>query len=104
MNNCPTGVATQNPNRAKALVVKDKIERVANFHNATIKSFLDMMGAMGITHPDELKPEMIYHRLSEGKSIHYGKVFDFIEPGNLLTNTIHQSYQADWSKSSEQHF
>jgi len=32
---CPTGVATQDPTRQRALVVPDKIERVANFHRAT---------------------------------------------------------------------
>jgi glutamate synthase domain-containing protein 2 len=33
---CPTGVATQDPTRQRALFVPDKIERVANFHRATL--------------------------------------------------------------------
>ena len=35
---CPTGVATQDPARGRAIHVPDKIERVANFHRATLHS------------------------------------------------------------------
>jgi hypothetical protein len=34
-NKCPTGVATQDPLRQRALVVPDKAERVASFHRNT---------------------------------------------------------------------
>ncbi|HXL27867.1 MAG TPA: glutamate synthase-related protein, partial [Bradyrhizobium sp.] len=33
---CPTGVTTQDPTRARALVVPHKIERVYNYHHATL--------------------------------------------------------------------
>ena len=35
---CPTGVATQDPERQKALVVSDKAQRVANFQQNTLKA------------------------------------------------------------------
>ena len=35
-DHCPTGVATQDPTRQRALVVPDKMQRVANFHRATL--------------------------------------------------------------------
>jgi glutamate synthase domain-containing protein 2 len=35
-NHCPTGVATQDPARQRALVVSDKAPRVANFHRNTL--------------------------------------------------------------------
>ena len=37
-NRCPTGVATQDPLRQRALVVGDKAERVANFHRNTLRA------------------------------------------------------------------
>ena len=47
-NHCPTGVATQDPARQKALVVPDKAERVYNFHKNTLKALGDMSGAAGL--------------------------------------------------------
>jgi glutamate synthase domain-containing protein 2 len=36
-NKCPTGVATQDPLRQRALVVPDKAQRVLNFHRNTLR-------------------------------------------------------------------
>ncbi|MEO9528323.1 FMN-binding glutamate synthase family protein [Roseibium sp.] len=63
-NRCPTGVATQDPLRQKALVVPDKAERVANFHHNTLKALVDFTAAAGLDHPNEFKPEHFY--LHEG--------------------------------------
>ncbi|TYC67206.1 FMN-binding glutamate synthase family protein [Stappia sp. BW2] len=63
-NRCPTGVATQDPKRQKALVVPDKAQRVTNFHNNTLKSLRDFSAAAGLSHPNEFKPEHVY--LHEG--------------------------------------
>ncbi len=41
INTCPTGVATQNPRLMRGLVVDQKKYRVANFHDGTMKSFLE---------------------------------------------------------------
>ncbi|MCB0406600.1 MAG: FMN-binding glutamate synthase family protein, partial [Bdellovibrionales bacterium] len=47
-NRCPTGIATQDPNLTVGLVVDDKKVRVANYHEETIKSFVEMLGASGL--------------------------------------------------------
>ena len=39
---CPTGVATQDRVRQRALVVPDKAERVYNFHHATLEALADL--------------------------------------------------------------
>ena len=103
-NTCPTGVTTQDPRRNKALVVKHKGPHVANFHKNTMKNFLDMTGAMGVDHPDELTPNMIYYRLTEGQSKSYADVFHYLEPGNLLSDDIHPAYQKFWEASSAERF
>lgn len=46
-NTCPTGVATQDPYRQKALDVPSKAERVASFHKNTLKSLASIVGAVG---------------------------------------------------------
>ncbi len=42
---CPTGVATQNPWRQRALVVEDKAPRVFQFHQSTLAALGDLVGA-----------------------------------------------------------
>ena len=50
---CPTGVATQDPHRQKALVVEDKLHRVANFHKATMHALAELTAAAGLDHPNQ---------------------------------------------------
>src|SRR5258705_82467 len=51
---CPTGVTTQDPTRARALVVPHKIERVYNYHHATLHALAELLAAAGLEHPREL--------------------------------------------------
>ena len=101
---CPTGVATTNLSRSKALVVKDKAIRVCNFHAATLKSFKELSEAMGVHHPSELKPEMISYRINEADSITFADLFHFLEPGDLLKNKVHDAYKKDWEAASADKF
>lgn len=57
-NDCPAGVATQDKMLMKGLVVTDKSERVYNFHHNTIKAVLELLGACGITHTEDINIEM----------------------------------------------
>ena len=57
-NDCPTGVATQDQMLIKGLVVTDKSERVYRFHHNTIIAVLELLGACGLKHTDEIGIEM----------------------------------------------
>src|SRR5690606_31890838 len=61
---CPTGVATQDPMRQRALVVPDKAERVFNFHRNTLAALAELVAAAGLEHPSELEPPHIVRRIS----------------------------------------
>src|SRR5438128_1607094 len=50
-DHCPTGVATQDLTRSRALVVTDKSERVYNFHRSTIAALAELTAAAGLDHP-----------------------------------------------------
>ena len=52
---CPTGVATQNKSRQRALVVPDKAQRVANYHRSTLHALGELVGAAGLKHPADLR-------------------------------------------------
>ncbi|KPN71715.1 FMN-binding glutamate synthase family protein [Neisseria sp. 83E34] len=84
-NKCPTGVATQDPSRQKALDVPDKSERVKNFHANTLKALAEIVGSTGLTHPSQLKPHHIVRRQPDGWIKLLSEHYQFIEPGSLIT-------------------
>ncbi|WP_367103994.1 FMN-binding glutamate synthase family protein [uncultured Psychrobacter sp.] len=83
-NTCPTGVATQDPYRQKALDVPSKAERVASFHKNTLKSLANIVGAVGLEHPSQLQPYHIARRLDDGQIKLLSKFFYFTDKGALL--------------------
>ncbi|PCI75386.1 MAG: FMN-binding glutamate synthase family protein [SAR86 cluster bacterium] len=102
-NECPTGVATQNPARARAIIVGEKSERVKNFHNSTVHVFLDLCGAMGFSNPDDLSPSDLFSRF-EGRGRNFDEIYEPLLENQLLTDSIPNSYRDDWHKASADHF
>ena len=47
-NQCPVGVASQDPRRARALDVVDKTERVFRYQQATVAQAQQMAASMGL--------------------------------------------------------
>jgi glutamate synthase domain-containing protein 2 len=83
-NTCPTGVATQDPYFMKGLVVEDKTVRVANYHKNTIESFVELIGASGIDHPDKLNRTHVYRRVFMNLVKTYEEIYPTIPDGCLL--------------------
>ncbi|MYM23612.1 FMN-binding glutamate synthase family protein [Duganella sp. FT135W] len=81
---CPTGVATQDPSRQRALVVPDKIQRVANFHENTMKALAQLIAAAGLTHPSQLRPRHLVRRISTNQVKLASALLPYLEPGELL--------------------
>ncbi|MBS0465259.1 MAG: FMN-binding glutamate synthase family protein, partial [Proteobacteria bacterium] len=103
---CPTGVATQDPLRQKALVVDTKAHRVARFHEHTLKALKEMLEAAGLSHPQELGPEHIIMRVSPSQAQSFASLYKFLKPGELLTG-VPQDYpvfRTFWEAASPQAF
>jgi glutamate synthase domain-containing protein 2 len=83
---CPTGVATQDPMRQRAIVVGDKSERVFNFHKNTVHALAELVAAAGLEHPLELKPHHFLKRTSSEKVVTYAEQYEMLEPGQLLSD------------------
>ena len=99
---CPTGIATQNPARVKALVVEDKVIRVANYHRQMMKHLVELLGAAGLQKLSDLKPEHIMHRVQGTNIQSYESMFPSIEPGCLLNETDRPNgWYTDWQQASE---
>ena len=98
-NLCPTGIATQDPARAKAVDVIDKSERVKNFHRNTLKSFYELTGSMGLDDPAKLMPQMIKRRTSNGLLSPVGSMVAPLKTNNLIDgNDITEPWQHWWSQ------
>jgi len=89
-NKCPTGITTLDPELMHGLDVTTKSYRVWNYHRKTVDSFLDIVGAMGVEDPDDLRPEHVMRRLAGGTySLSYADVFPRLEPRSLIEGTAH---------------
>src|SRR5207253_1796051 len=83
-NTCPTGVATQDPKRSRALDVTEKSERVRRYQEGVVKEAVRVMGSMGVTDPSRLNPHMLMRRVDESRSRSYGELYHWMRPGELL--------------------
>ena len=81
---CPTGVATQDSERQKALYVPDKLERVARFHDHTLEALKELVQAAGLNHPNEITASHIMRRLSDKRVAPLTEQLTFVAPGALL--------------------
>lgn len=103
-NTCPTGIATQDLRLQRGLVVEDKQRLVANYHKNTMKAFLEIVGAMGLGNPDELSPEHIMQRVSNGVAKPLSEIYHDLKPRQLLGSEIPDNYKKHWEKANADAF
>ncbi|WP_368565832.1 FMN-binding glutamate synthase family protein [Pseudoxanthomonas sp. UTMC 1351] len=102
---CPTGVATQNPQRWKHLDVGDKEVRVQQFHANTLKALRDMLCAAGLSHPQQLGPEHILRRVSPIEVRSLAALYRFLEPGELIDGVPeHAVFRDFWADARSDAF
>lgn len=103
-DNCPTGVATQDPWRQRALVVPDKAERVANYHRATIEALTELTAAAGLDHPREIKAAYISRRISPREVVTFAELYPALAPGELLTGAKDMRLRMAWDQADARSF
>lgn len=103
-NKCPTGIATQDPVRGKALDVESRYQRVASFQQRTLNSAFEITGAMGLDDPDKLFPHLIWRRGADGTNQHFDHVFPMLKANALLGEQIPESWVEDWQLASTESF
>jgi glutamate synthase domain-containing protein 2 len=104
-NTCPTGVATQKKELVKGLKVKDKKQSVANFHQETVKSFVELMAAAGLDHHDKINRHQVYRRISMNQSKRYSEIFPYLTTACLLDEkTVPESWLLDWREATAETF
>ncbi len=103
-NACPTGVATQDPELVAGLDVGRKTQRVANFHMETVRSAAEIIGAMGLGHPSEVRPWHLQRRVTLTGSKHYGELYPFLKPGDLLRSDLPDEYARAYRAATHESF
>jgi glutamate synthase domain-containing protein 2 len=104
-DHCPTGVATQDPLRQRALVVPDKAERVFQFHRQTLAALAELVAAAGLLHPNEISPDHIVRRVSSNDVRLLSTLANFISPGSLLEGRFEQAvFKVYWPKARAESF
>ena len=90
---CPTGVATQDLQRQRALVVPDKTERVWRFHQNTLKALQELVQAAGMEHPNQISASHIVRRADNHDVRLLANQLPFVKPGALRAAI---EGRADW--------
>ncbi|MBJ7338984.1 FMN-binding glutamate synthase family protein [Mycolicibacterium sp.] len=102
-NRCPTGVATQDPSRTRALDVPDKTTRVFNYQRATVASAAQIVASMGLDGFHQLSPAMLNRRIEGQRTRTYAEIYDWLMPGELLEDPP-AAWRTDWIEASADHF
>ncbi len=97
---CPTGVATQDPHRQRAINVPDKAERVASFHRETVKALTELIAAAGLSHPHDLRPQHFMQRAAPDRTISFAELYPVMFSGELLDEISSPNMRAAWNMAS----
>jgi glutamate synthase domain-containing protein 2 len=101
---CPVGVATQDPDRQKALDVPDKATRVAQFHQKTLEALAEVVGSVGLDHPSEFRPFHFHKRVSLSEVTTFGNLYPSLAAGELLAGTGDARYRKPWQIARAESF
>jgi glutamate synthase domain-containing protein 2 len=102
-NECPVGVATQDPKRSRALDVPDKTERVYRYQHAVVAEAQRLIASMGLRSPAEVGPHHLVRRVDHVTSRSYAELYEWLEPGQLLHEPP-ESWRADWARADPDSF
>ena len=103
-NECPTGVATQDPNLSAGLVPANKAVRVQMFHEKTVHATVDIISSAGLASPTELNRTHIFRRVNQQEVKRYDDIFPHMVIGGFLKDCIPDNYKIDVEEASANSF
>jgi glutamate synthase domain-containing protein 2 len=99
-NQCPSGVATQDPWLQRAIVPARKAERVYHFHRNTVTALAEVIAACGLEHPGELQPHHLWQRVGPDDVLSYDRIYDFYAPGQLIDGDVDPWVREQWDAAT----
>ncbi len=103
-NDCPTGVATQDPALYKFIDVHSKAKRVMTYHHKTMNEFHHLCSAAGVTKVKDLSKEHIRKRIHQTEISSYKKLYPTFEKGSLLNGTCIDVFQETFDEAVAESF
>ena len=102
-NKCPTGIATQNPRLFNGLHVDDKRVRIRNYQHKTVHTALEIVGALGLKSPSDLRPEHVYRRIDGLKTMTFEGMYRSVGVGSLRNTGAsgNETYDRWWQESKK---
>jgi len=98
---CPTGIATQNPKRYQALDVTDKGERVAKYHRSMVHHLVELLEVAGLESLEDVKPWHINRRINASDVKNYSEIYEALDKGCLLDKKIiPNSWKQIWEQAN----
>ena len=101
---CPTGVATQDRTRSRALVVEDKTERVRHYHASMLHALAELASAAGLDHPRDFRPEHFSRRVTSTESMTFAELYPALRRGELLTGARDKRWRDNWEMARTDSF
>jgi glutamate synthase domain-containing protein 2 len=102
-NECPVGVATQDPKRARALNIPDKTERATRYQHATVAEAQRLIASMGLHSPSDVGPHHLVRRVNHIDSKSYAELYEWLEPEQLLRDPP-SGWVVDWDRADPDSF
>ncbi len=100
---CPTtfvGMATQDPTLSAGLVVGNKAQRIARFHDETVNATMELAASAGLEQPSQLNRSHIFRRVSQMEIKRYDEIYPYPVAGCLLTNEFPSHFAQEMAESS----
>ncbi len=105
---CPTGIATMDPMRYRAIDIEDRSTRAYNFHKNTLFVLKELLESVGVNHPKALNRRHIVRRLSESEIRLADQIYPQANKGELLKKTRKEiadpRLQVYWDKVTSRSF
>ena len=85
---------------SKILVVKDKEQKIANYHANKMESFIELLAAAGLERPEDISRRHLYRRVSVHESRRFDDFYPYTKQGDLLERPYPQEYQRYMDESA----
>jgi len=80
------------------------MQRVANFHRATLHELAEMTAAAGLDHPKDFKPIHISRRISASEVVTFADIYPSLSEGELLAGTGNARWKLPWDLANSHSF
>jgi glutamate synthase domain-containing protein 2 len=103
-NNCPAGVATQDPALYSLIDIESKADRVSNFHRKSIDELHHLIAASGVDKISGIEKNHIKRRIGPGQIMNYDELYPRLHANSLVDGSYTGRWKEIWDSCSPEKF